>query len=1370
MKILTSLFIITALGLSACGGSDDEPDQQSSSSAATSSINNSASNSSQSSANENSSSSTSSFAAGTYTQWQEIDIAFPGAEGFGKKASGGRGGDIYYVTNLSDNNEPGSLRYAISQTGPRVILFKVSGYIDLSSNLDIANGDVSILGQTAPGDGITLRGGSLRIRSGVENVVIRFIRSRLGAIENEADAFEGRYLNNIIVDHSSFSWAIDETTSFYANNNVTFQWSVISESLNDAGHGKGEHGYGSNWGGVNASFHHNVMAHHKSRAPRIDGILDKWSDHKDIPNVDGVADLRNNIFYNHATFPPYGAEGRSVQFINNYYKPGPATTADNVKNFIFLASGRRPLYDEDRLYTLSDYSAMAAAGTLDPKFLVNGSPAKPVGRVFVNGNYLEGNAEVTANNVLGVRYDDESLKDNIIQAEAFSVVQGEVTTQSAAEVFDWVLAGAGASLKRDDVDERVLYTVRHGIASVGNGIINRPEDVGGYPVLNSSAPPMDSDNDGMPDAWETANGLDPQDANDAWEIFQDLQQQYPEAKGWYTNAEVYWYSLVKHVPGAGFSNDPDEYDWSTSSSSSYQHSSFSSPASSASSSVSTSASSSSASVVGCPDTGEYFCDDFSGGLTNSWTQIAQAGNPIGANGGFAITNDGDAAYSSYTSGSTGGVLLLSDPAALGDVEGDDYYVEARLRITKIGGNKQLYLLARYQDEDNWYGAGLNVQSSPSGSRVAVDKNVGGVRGENFLPRHNLSLYPNTWYTVRFTLKGDALTVYLDGIPVITGSDSSLSGRGQVGLFTHNFSFDVDYIRVGDADDVPLQPSQLTFSPEATTWNAEANDDPYEVTVTAINPNGAADTFTVESDNTAVVNVSVVENVAMLTPLSEGTATITFTSGSDPSLTRTINAIIAPEFVQPVATYDLSAASAFPAAAETDTPVDTFLRLTFDSPPALGTGSIRIFNGNDDTLVDTIKLEGESDSIGVDPSRLRTVNTNPVRIDGNSVTINLHNNRLAYNTPYYVAITAGVFTGATLAGETFEGIGKTTGWQFTTRAAAPTENAVVVDDDGPADFRTLQGALNYVMDNIGKDDPASITLKNGVYEELLFLRDKNQLTIQGESREGVVIQYRNNDKLNPGAGGSGIAGGANGGRSVFLIEAVDLLTLENLTIKNTTLIGEGGQAETMYFNSGGRLVAKHINLISEQDTLLVKGYNWFYQSLIAGNVDFIWGGNNVSLFEESEIRSLDDSRGNGGGGYILQARTANITDKGFVFLNSRLTRGPGPLGHTIPDGETWLARSGGSSSYYDNIAFINTRIDSHIQSAGWNGSKTPNPAIASATAGWRQYNIMNLNGEPVDISAWTLGYTLTETEYLNEFADREKIFSAYNGGEGWNPQP
>jgi pectin methylesterase-like acyl-CoA thioesterase len=192
----------------------------------------------------------------------------------------------------------------------------------------------------------------------------------------------------------------------------------------------------------------------------------------------------------------------------------------------------------------------------------------------------------------------------------------------------------------------------------------------------------------------------------------------------------------------------------------------------------------------------------------------------------------------------------------------------------------------------------------------------------------------------------------------------------------------------------------------------------------------------------------------------------------------------------------------------------------------------------------------------------------------------------------------------------------------------------------------------------------------------------------------------------------------------------MLTLANLTIKNTTLIGDGGQAETMYFNSGGRLIAKQINLLSEQDTLLVKGYNWFYDSLIAGNVDFIWGGNNVSLFENCEIRSLGDSRGNGGSGYILQARTANIVDKGFVFLNSRLTRGEGPLDHTIPDGQTWLARSGGSSSYYDNIAFINTRIDAHIRPSAWEPSKAANPATALVTAGWRQYNIMDLAGTPV----------------------------------------
>lgn len=1322
---------------------------------------------------DSSASSSSSSDSGPYADWREIEKAFPGAEGFGAATSGGRGGDIYYVTTLSDSEEPGTLRYAINQTGPRIILFKVSGYIHLNGNLDIHEGDISILGQTAPGDGITLRGGSLRISQGVENVVIRFIRSRLGVIDGEADSLDGRYLKNIVIDHSSFSWAIDETTSLYASNNVSFQWSLISESLNDAGHGKGEHGYGSNWGGVNASFHHNVMAHHKSRPPRIDGILDKWRDRKDYIDVNGVADLRNNIFYNHATFPPYGAEGRDVQFINNIYKPGPATTADNVRNYIFLASGRRPLYDEDRIYTMHDYDALLAAGTIDPKFLVNGKTSKPVGRVYVDGNLVVGNPHVTANNIDGVRYDDESLKPHIIQNSPFNTDAGEVNTQSAEDAYEWVLAGVGASFARDAVDTRVLLDVKNGTGSVRNGIVNVPDEVGGYPVLNNAPAPLDTDGDGIPDAWEIANGLNHLDASDGWEMFADRNSNYPEAKGWYTNAEVYWYSLVKHVPGAGFSTNPSDNQWqpienpppgSSSSSSSVA-------SSSSSSSVSSASSSSVASVPSfdcSSDAGNYFyCDDFSAGLESNW--LLRKGTLGGSDGSVTVVQENGGSLARFTRNSNGGIVMLADPATLGDVAGADYYVEARLRVTAISGNKQLYLLARYQDDNNWYGAGLNIQNTPASSRIAVDKMVNGLRGENFLPRFNTSLHPNVWYTVRFSVNGDAITVYLDGVPVITGNNSDLAGKGQIGFFTHNLSFDLDYVKVGNATDVPDRPSQISISYDKAGWHAEANDEPLVVEVTAVGPDGGADSFYVESSDPSVVQPVQQGNSVSLYPLSAGNAQITFISASDASVMQTIEATIDPEFVQPVATYNLDNI-AWPAPLSQDNPVDTFLTLTFDAEPTLGVGAIRILDAADDSVVDVINVEAEVDFLGVDPQRLRTVKTRQVRVDGNKLIIQPHNGVLQYGKSYYLAMTANAVTGATLDNKTFEGIGRASGWEFSLDDTAPDSDNLTVSHSGEADFRTLQGALNHAMKNIAADDPVTIELKTGIYEELLFLRNKNNVTIRGESRENTVIQYLNNDKINPGAGGSGVANGAQGGRSVFLIEGADMLTLENLTIKNTTLIGEGGQAETMYFNSNQRLIAKHINLFSEQDTLLVKGYNWFYDSLIAGNVDFIWGGNHVSLFENSEIRTLGDSRGNGGGGYILQARTANATDKGFVFLNSRLTRGLGPLGHAVADNTAWLARSGGNAGYFDNIAFINTRVDAHIRTAGWNASPPSNPSTPSAASGWRQYNIMDIAGAPLNIDGWVLGYTLTEAEYLAEFSSRAQILSAWNNGEGWNPQP
>jgi hypothetical protein len=374
----------------------------------------------------------------------------------------------------------------------------------------------------------------------------------------------------------------------------------------------------------------------------------------------------------------------------------------------------------------------------------------------------------------------------------------------------------------------------------------------------------------------------------------------------------------------------------------------------------------------------------------------------------------------------------------------------------------------------------------------------------------------------------------------------------------------------------------------------------------------------------------------------------------------------------------------------------------------------------------------------------------------------------------VEITADALTGASLNDTAFVGLGKNAAWTFTTKANAPTATEITVDDNGAADFRTVQGALNHVMQNVAAATPVTINVKNGDYEELLFLRGKNNLTIRGESRDGVVIHYTNNNLVNSGTGTSQAPGVASltGGRSVFLAESSDLLVIDNLTLKNTTLIGNGGQAEVIYFNNdAGRLVVSNSNLISEQDTVQVKGYSWFYRSLVAGNVDFIWGNNRVALFEESEIRSLGDSRGNASGGYVLQARTVSAADKGFVFLNSRLTRGAGPLGHTIADGQTWLARSGGSTTYFDNVVFVNTKMDAHIQAAGWYTAPMPNPAAATTTTGWREYGSTDLAGTSLNTANRDLvSGQLSVGDVISNYCSRAQIFSAFNSGAGWDPLP
>lgn len=417
-------------------------------------------------------------------------LAFPGAEGFGKHATGGRGGQVVVVTNLNDDG-PGSLRDAVQKKGPRTVVFAVSGYIKLESPLDINNGDITLAGQSAPGEGITIRNYPVSIKA--DNVIVRYMRFRLGDGKGtQADALSGnKGANNIIVDHCSMSWATDEGASFYRNKNFTLQWCIISESLNQSVHEKGDHGYGGIWGGRGASFHHNLIASHMSRMPRFSGSKSTANSPEEL------VDFRNNVIFNWGGNNVYGGEKGRYNMVGNYYKPGPAT----------------PKSKKERLV----------------------EPYVPYGQFYLSGNVLENSPEVTKQNALGVAI---ASPDSVLVASPFAVMA--LPEQSAEAAYLVVLAQAGASHRRDKTDERVVQEVRSGKASNGrshNGIIDSQEDVGGWPALTAATAPADRDQDGMPDAWEQQHQLNPSNAADA--AAYTLHKQY-------TNLEVYLNELVSN--------------------------------------------------------------------------------------------------------------------------------------------------------------------------------------------------------------------------------------------------------------------------------------------------------------------------------------------------------------------------------------------------------------------------------------------------------------------------------------------------------------------------------------------------------------------------------------------------------------------------------------------------------------------------------------------------------------------------------------------------------------------------------------------------------------------------------------------------------
>ncbi len=425
---------------------------------------------------------------------------------------------LYEVTNLNDAGE-GSLRAAVEASGPRTVVFRVSGTIILNSNLKISHPYITIAGQTAPGDGICIRRYPIVI--GASQVIIRYLRVRFGDESGHAaDAISSRYNKNIIIDHVSASWSVDETMSIYHCDSITVQWCLVAESMNKSNHGKGSHGFGGIWGANYSTYHHNLLAHHSSRNPRF-------------ASGSGNTDYRNNVLYNWGYNSGYGGEKvqqgdsrfvfSNINMVANYCKPGPATKPGEVSYRIASPSSR------------------------------NG--AADYGKWYVADNVVYGNATVTANNWnSGVQpQGGSSYIAGLKLDQPWSSMA--ITQQTAEEAYYSVLDNVGATLpKRDTVDARIVDETRNGYAtyegltykqnnpvpdkSKNCGIIDSQTDVGGWPELKSTTAPTDTDHDGMPDDWEIMKGLNPNNAADRNNVAADG----------YTMLEKYLNSIEFNTP------------------------------------------------------------------------------------------------------------------------------------------------------------------------------------------------------------------------------------------------------------------------------------------------------------------------------------------------------------------------------------------------------------------------------------------------------------------------------------------------------------------------------------------------------------------------------------------------------------------------------------------------------------------------------------------------------------------------------------------------------------------------------------------------------------------------------------------------------
>ena len=1322
--------------------------------------------------------------------------AFPGAEGAGMHTTGGRGTiatptTVFEVTNLNDDNNPGSFRYALQATATyRTVVFRVSGTIHLNSKLSI-KANTTIAGQTAPGDGICVA--DFPVSIGGDNVIVRYMRFRLGDKNQKKvdangnpvdgsggdDAFGATGPSNLIIDHCSISWSDDEALTVYRGDNLSIQWCFITEPLNYSYHFETgdtnyeNHGYGGIQGAKRGTIHHNLYADCRNRNPRFAGI-ETYS-----PNTVGVenVDFRNNVLYNWGINTVYGGEGGNYNVVNNYYKWGP-NTGSGVKYRI-----------------------------CNPSY--NTSIPIPFGKWYVDGNYVDGSVQNTINNWSGVTMGSNVAADTVLSKVNTPFNLGyTVTTQAATDAYDAVLLGAGATLpRRDTLDQRIANDVRNRTGRIIDVQGGYPHGtaysltVNAWPTLNSTTAPVDTDHDGMPDTWETSHNLNPNDATD--------RNTY-DGSG-YTMLENYLNGVDNTDPSVAVGGSLKYFSQSSASPSDVQtytvagynltgNVSITPPASYELSLDGTTWYGSTSPIVLTPAAGTLSSTTirvrlkataegtYAGNITHVsagavTTYVAVTGmfttisNGLGFNadmdGGFERQTDGTyATATTHTSTTNWEVTTAWQVISSNARTGSKYFhlnqfsSSNKYILSPVLSTTQLAASTNYMVQF-WFRA----PSAASVSTILAGwSTTGGAIGgtgattgtSSVTDSVSIKSTPGTWYLYAATLK----------------TPSGTPGNSFAGIKVTNPQspyFDIDDYVVYAGTAVDATAPDAPASP-AATGNPSNNTITVNWTAPATGVDGGGYVVVRSTSSAAPVpnanGVYIVGNTMGSGYQVVYLGTNTSFTDTDPVLSastryyyyvftadKAYNYCAAPVSVNIMIDESVTPTPAINAAGTL-----TAFTQNIGSPSSIQIITVSGTNltGNI-TITPPVNFQLSTDN-GTTWSN-SAVTLTPVSGTVSATTVSVRLNAAA-NGAYSGNIVVSS-TGATTVNIAVSGNTVPVGSQ------PPAGTNKVVAKDGSGDYTSIQAAINAAP--TAQTAPYKIYIRKGKYVETVTIpSNKPFIQLVGESLAETIISYDNySGKANP-------AGGTYGTSTcgTVIINAADVMMM-NLSIENATAYGinanalvpapgDGPQAVAVYTTSD-RVVFYNCRMNGGQDTYY-GGNNrgtrcYFKNCYVDGNTDFLFGSSTI-IFDTCIIyprTRLDNQTG----GYVTAVNTKLESGYGYVFRDCKITKNRGFTLYSL--GRPWQndASTADAAKSRNKTVFLNTIMGSTIRPDGWS-SWDAGTNTSYITYG--EYNSKNYNGTAVNVSSrlsWSKQLTAAEAvKYYNN----DTVFVNANTPvmTNWNP--